>query len=138
MNASFRAERRRPAPTHDEIVAFNQSRTPQRLSADQFDAQQGSLRWPTVLEVPEFAELRARLDKLFAERALHPYNAGQGSPNCQQIQHVTDEFRHRLQAMIHELTADEFIAGNKFLKSLTCEARFDSVSKPAEASKSAG
>jgi hypothetical protein len=138
LNASLRAEHRRPPPTHDEIVALNRSRMPKRLSADQFDAEQGSLRWPAVLRRPQFEELRSELDGLFVERALYPYDAGQGSRNLHDVEHLTREFRRRLQAIIHELSGDEFITGNRFLKSLAYEARFGSGSKPEETSGTAG
>ncbi|HUY33828.1 MAG TPA: hypothetical protein VMV69_13850 [Pirellulales bacterium] len=134
MNASFRAEMRRPAPTPEEIIAFNQARIPDRLSPEQLDpgqGGQGSLHWPAVLRGSEFDELRSRLDGLFAERALHPYDAGLGSANYRQIRHLTDKIRDRLKSSIGQITPDEFIVGNRFLKSLSYEARFERGANPA-------
>jgi len=131
LNASYRAEMRRPPPTPEEIVAFNQSRTPDRLLPEQFDGQQGSLHWPAVLRGSEFDDLRTELNGLFAERALHPYDAGLGSANYRQIRHVTDAIRGRLKSQIDQITPDEYIAGNKFLKSVGYEGQFDSASNSA-------
>jgi hypothetical protein len=126
---------RRASPAHEEIVALNRSRMPKRLSAVQLDSQDGSLDWPAVLRRPQFEGLRSQLDRLFAERALRPYEAGLGSPNYHQIEHLTREFRQRLQAKVHKLSADDFINGNKFLKSLAYEARFGLDSETAESTR---
>jgi hypothetical protein len=111
---------------------------PKRLSADQFDAKECSLRWPVVLQRPQFEDLRSELDGLFVERVLYPYDAGQGSSNRREIEHLTHEFRNRLHAMIHKLTGNEFITGDRFLKSLAYEARFGAGSDLAETSETEG
>jgi hypothetical protein len=128
--ASRRAAIRHEGSSRDETVAFNRSRTPKRLSPDQFDPQRGTLHWPTVLETTEFAELRGQLDHLFAERALHPYKTGQGALNRGEVEHLTREFRQRLQVRVHDLSANDFITADRFLKSLAYEARFESVAQP--------
>jgi hypothetical protein len=131
LNASYRAEMRRPPATPEEIVAFNDLRTPARLAAEQLDARDGSLRWPAVLRGSEFDDLRIQLDGLFAERALHPYDAGLGTPNYRQIRRVADAIRGRLKSQLDQITPDEYLAGNKFLNSVGYEGRFDSAANPA-------
>ncbi len=91
-----------------------------------------------MLRRPQFKHLRSELDELFAERAMYPYDAGRGSANRREVEHLTHQFRNRLRAMIHKLTGNEFVTGNKFLKSLAYEARFDAGSEPAETNTTAG
>jgi len=95
------------------------------LSADELDSQDGHLLWPEVLQATAFADVRSQLDALFIERALRP---GQGSETCLQIQQVTNEFHKRLKAMIRELPAKDYIAGDKFLKKISYEIRHDGAS----------
>jgi hypothetical protein len=83
------------------------------------------LHWPVALQAAEFDDVRGRLDELFALRAARPYDTGKDTENCRQIQEAVDEFRGRLKAKIRELPAGEFIAGDKFLKSMAYEARFE-------------
>jgi len=83
-----------------------------------------------VLQATAFADVRSQLDALFIERALRP---GQGSETYLQIQQVTNEFHKRLKAMIRELPAKDFIAGDKFLKKISYEIRYDGGVRPKAA-----
>jgi len=136
MYENRRAEKRSKASSRASVTALNRSRTRDRLSPDEFDAQRGSIRWPEVLQVTEFDDLRERLDELFAQRALRPDEFGLGSENSQLIQETTSEYRKRLKANIHELPSNEYIAGDKFLKGLANGARFDAVEKQVATSQS--
>jgi hypothetical protein len=84
-----------------------------------------------VLQSTSFADVRSRLDALFIERALRP---GQGSETSLQIQQVTNEFHKRLKAKIRELSARDFIAGDKFLEKITYDIRYDVGVRPKAAS----
>ena len=122
-----RAERRREPDAQNESSALEESRG---LSADELDSQNGHLRWPDVLQATAFADVRSQFDALFIERALRP---GQGSETYLQIQQVTNEFHKRLKAMIRELPAKDFIAGDKFLKKISYEIRNDGGVRPKAA-----
>jgi hypothetical protein len=121
--------------SRDALTSVNRSRSPQRLSSEQIDVARGSLHWPAGLEAAEFDDARGRLDELFALRAARPYATGKESENCRQIQEAVDEFRGLLKAKIRELSADEFIAGDKFLKSLAFEARFQVIADSVASSE---
>lgn len=125
MNASYRAENRVQAPTPEQLIIFNKSRLPDRLTADQLDQEHGQIKWPHVLLRDEFASERAALEYLFAERAARPYNTGLGTQNYREIRRVTDDLHDTLRGVLDEITADEFIAGNKFINSLAYEGRFE-------------
>jgi hypothetical protein len=47
---------------------------------------------------------------------------------------VTNEFHKRLKAMIRELPAKDFIAGDKFLKKISYDIRYDGGVRPKAAS----
>jgi hypothetical protein len=113
------AERRRETGAQNKSLALKGSLG---LSADELDSQDGHLLWPEALQATAFADVRSQLDALFIERALGP---GQGSETGLQIQQVTNEFHKRLKAMIRELPTKDYIAGDKFLKKISYEIRYD-------------
>ncbi len=137
MNASYRAEMeaQRSHPTSDQIVAFNKSRDAERLNADQYDAAKGVLNWPPVLKEPEFAAQREKLESLFAERMGDPGNAGLGTHNYRETQRAVNEMHDALHAKIDQISADEYIAASKFLRSVGYESRFAPESNLASAQK---
>jgi len=118
------------------VAASNRSRPRERLSPEEFDAQQGSLHWPEVLQASEFEDLRDRLDGLFAQRARRPDEFGLGSENSQLIEETTSEYRKRLKSNIRALPSNQFIAGDKFLKRIANEARFDAAEELVVTSES--
>jgi hypothetical protein len=124
MHASYRAEAHVSAPTPEQLLAISHSRLPQRMTDEQLDRMSGQIRWPDVLDRDEFASSRAAVEHLFAERAARPYSAGRGTRNFREIHRVTDEMHDALRTLLGTITADEFIAGNKFLNSIAYEARF--------------
>ena len=137
MNASYRAEMeaQRSHPTSDQIVAFNKSRDPERLSAEKYDAAKGVLNWPPVLKEPEFAAQRDKLESLFAERMSDPGNAGLGTHNYRDTQRVVNDMHDALHAKLDQISADEYIAASKFLRSVGYESRFVPESNLASAQK---
>ncbi len=126
MNASYRAEMeaQHPHPTSDQIAAFNKSRDPDRLNIDQYDPATSVLNWPPTLREPEFAELRTKLENLFAERLGDPTQSGLGTRNYRAIERAVNEMNDVLHKKIGEIHPDEYIAAHKFLTSLGYEARF--------------
>ncbi|HVX64885.1 MAG TPA: hypothetical protein VHC19_29980 [Pirellulales bacterium] len=125
MNASYRAETRRPTPSMEKLISFSNSRIPARLTAEQWDPAKGEIRWPNILKREEFAPQREALDSLFVERVKQPYSTGLGTENYREVRIITDGMHDVLRTLIGEITPDEFIVGNKFLNSLAYEARFD-------------
>jgi hypothetical protein len=68
---------------------------------------------------------------VFAQRALRPEEFGLGSDNFELIQQTASEFRTRLKASIRELPCNTYMAGDKFLKRLANELRFDTLEQVA-------
>lgn len=125
MNASYRAENRGPVATPEQLAAFSKSRLPDRLTKEQLDQERGQIKWPQVLLRDEFAAERAALEYLFAERATRPYNTGIGTQNYRDVRRVTDDMHDILRNLLGAITPDEFIAGNRFINSVSYEARFE-------------
>ena len=125
MNASYRAETHGKQATPEELVAFSKSRLPDRLTTDQLEAESGQIKWPQILLRDEFAPERAALEYLFAERATRPYSTGLGTQNYREVRRVTDDMHDMLRALLDVISPDEFIAGNRFLNSVSYEARFE-------------
>lgn len=125
MNASYRAETRRPPASMEKLISFSNARMPSRLTAEQLDPAKGELKWPHILQREEFAKQREAISTLFVERAKRPYHTGLGTENYREVRMITDDMHDLLRSLIEDITPDEFIAGNKFLNSLSYEARFD-------------
>ncbi|HVX16155.1 MAG TPA: hypothetical protein VHC22_33525 [Pirellulales bacterium] len=128
MNASYRAEQemQHPHATPDELVAFNQARMPEPLSANVFDPGHGLLDWPPLLARPEFAENRAKIEGLYGEWAADPHGSGLGTQNCRDIDQAVSDMGDKLHSEIKQFKPDEYIAASKFLKSLAFQARSSS------------
>ncbi len=125
MNASYRAEMHGGPRPAEQLVAFSKARLPDRLATDQLDAESGQIKWPQILLRDEFAPERAALEYLFAERATRPYSTGLGTQNYREVRRVTDDMHDLLRSLLDVITPDEFIVGNKFLNSVSYEARFE-------------
>jgi hypothetical protein len=119
-----RAERRPRSASSEETARWNRDRLPKRLSDSQFDPATGTIRWYGVLRDDEYAEGRAELQRLFAERRSG--ENGAGTPNCRQIGRAVNTMKRQLQRDVKTLSADEYIPAKKFLDSLAYEARFAS------------
>lgn len=132
MVSSYRAETRRPPPTPEQVISFNKSRLPDRLAPDQLDQKAGHIKWPALLTREEFAADRATLATLFAERATRPYATGMGTQNYRDTLHATANLHHTLHGLLGSITADEFIAANRFITSLAYEARFEADTNAAQ------
>jgi hypothetical protein len=124
MNRSYRDAERRAAPTKEEIELFNRQRTPPHLTGAQLDPTSGRIHWPAILLAEEFAPQRSVLDELFMMRSRYPWSAGLGTTDYHEALAQIADMQWLLKAEIFDIRPDEFIWGNKFLKSLAYEARF--------------
>ncbi len=125
MNESYRAERRRPGLTPEQLIDLNESRRPRRLTAEQWQPSLGLIRWPAPLRGAEHAAARARLEQLFAERT--PEDGGIGGAGYGEVRRLTRRMRHELVGRVRELSVEEFTVARKFIESLAYEARFTDV-----------
>jgi len=94
---------------------------PKRLSAQEFDAKTGKLAWPHILRQEQFAPLKVQVDEVFTTR--EPENSGDGSSTHRQVYQLCNLLNALLKDNISSMTADQYIAGQEFLRSVELEAK---------------
>jgi hypothetical protein len=125
MNESYRAERRSPSLTPEQLADINESRLPRRLTPEQWQPALGVAVWPAPLRGAEHAANRAQLEILFAERT--PEDSGIGSAGYGEVRRLTRRMRQQLAARAKEMSVEEYTVDRKFVDSLAYEARFADV-----------
>ncbi|HKD38482.1 MAG TPA: hypothetical protein VKB78_16830, partial [Pirellulales bacterium] len=111
-----------PRLTPEQAAQINQSRLPRRLSASELDPTWGAIRWPDVLEQPEFEASRRQFDDLFAHRADD--RPGVGTSFHRRAQTFARDMRATLDEERDSLSQIEWIQAMRFIESLAYEARF--------------
>jgi hypothetical protein len=111
-----------PRSTPEQIAKINDARLPRRLSTSQLDPTWGTIRWPAILQRPEFEKVRTSLDDIFAHRSTESF--GVGSPAYDQVQRLTREMRSTLDDENKSMTQMEWIQSMRFIESLAYESRF--------------
>ncbi|HEV3341707.1 MAG TPA: hypothetical protein VG125_15175 [Pirellulales bacterium] len=121
MNRSLRAEERQARTAGKDITRWNASRLPRRLTPAQFDARTGNIHWPGTLAGPEFAPARAKLVRLFRNRATDDSRIA--SEDGKNVKSLVATMQAQLKGKISDLPPGEFISAKKFLDSLAYEAQ---------------
>lgn len=111
-----------PRSTPEQIAKINESRLPRRLSTSELDPTWGQIRWPAVLQRPEFEKVRAGLNDIFAHRSVETF--GVGSPAYAEVQRLTHEMRTALDEQHATMSQMEWIQSMRFIESLAYESRF--------------
>jgi hypothetical protein len=111
-----------PLSTPEQTAKINDARLPRRLSTSQLDPTWGTIRWPAVLQRPEFEKVRASLDEIFAHRSTESF--GVGSPAYDEVHRLTREMRTTLDDEHASMTQMEWIQSMRFIESLAYESRF--------------
>jgi hypothetical protein len=111
-----------PRSTPEQVAKINDARLPRRLSTSQLDPTWGSIRWPAVLQRPEFEKVRSSLDDIFAHRSSESF--GVGSPAYDEVQRLTRQMRTTLDDEHTSMTQMEWIQSMRFIESLAYESRF--------------
>jgi hypothetical protein len=106
---------------HREITKV---RDPKRLSAAELTAN-GAIRWPAALQGEEFADLRAKLDDLFAERARE--FASGNAELARQVDAVAIEMTKALEGTDSDIALMDRVSAKNFLGGLRVEARVNAV-----------
>ena len=68
LNRAYRAKLRGPRPTLEDLKRYAQATKPAPLSPSELDFITGQITWPILLRADRYAEYRAQLEALFAER----------------------------------------------------------------------
>jgi hypothetical protein len=120
LNRKYRAELRGPRPTMDDLKRYAAMGRPDRLSPSELDAVTGEISWPVLLRDDRYADYRAQLEALFAERATaDPISTA----SYLRIHRTTQSFLKTLEKRVAHVPQMDYIAAKRFLQSLAFEAR---------------
>jgi hypothetical protein len=125
INRQARAEKRGQRVTLEQVIHFNKSRLPGRLTDHEFHAATGRLAWPAILRAEPFAAEREAINQTIAARTVD--NSGVGSESHREITRLTAELEGKIRGMGKQLSSAERIAARKFLARVAYEARYPVV-----------
>jgi hypothetical protein len=111
-----------PRSTPEQRVLIDQSRLPRRLTSSELDPTWGVIRWPAVLERPEFDSIRGKLNDVYAHRSEGHF--GVGTPEYTHVQQLTHDMRALLDQEYNSMSQMEWIQAMRFIESLAYESRF--------------
>jgi hypothetical protein len=120
-NRAYRASKRSPRMSQDEIMRFARVGLPDRLTSTQLDPLTGHLNWPIILRDSQYAADRDPLDKLFYDRASA---SSLSLETYQQVQKYTNALLAALKKNIKEYSANDWLTAKKFVESLAYDVRF--------------
>jgi hypothetical protein len=120
-NKAYRASKRSPRLSQEEIARFARQGLPRRLTSAELDPLTGEVSWPVILRDQQYVTEREQLEKLFGKRA----EAISVSPEAYgEIKTNTDELLAALKKNIAQYTPKDWIGAKKFVDSLAYEVRF--------------
>jgi len=121
-NDAYRAEKRGPTVTSEQLFRINAQRAPNRLTNDQLDPVSGELNWPLILTAKIYAPYREVIDAGFEERAL---KGSHGSyEEHRTIVNAVDELYEALKSNIREYDPPAYIDANRFMEALAYDVKF--------------
>lgn len=94
---------------------------PKRLSAQEFDQEHRKLTWPHILRQQQFAPVKEQVDQVFSARG--PTNSGDGSTTHREVLQLCNALQGLLRENIGNMTADQYISGLEYVRSVELEAR---------------
>ena len=120
VNKENRAKLRGPRPSSEDLERYAAAGRPARLSPSDFDHVTGEITWPVLLRDDRYADYRARLDALFAERAASDQLA---TDSHLSISRTAKAMLAALERRIGRVPQMDYIAAKRFIQSLAYEAR---------------
>jgi len=120
-----RAERRvhDTRVTEGKLVLANRRATvyreAYRLSSSELNLTTGEINWPAALQYEELSAERAKIEELFRE---HTSYGDPQAKNAEEIATAVDQLSRRLRSEIASIPSNEYLAAQKFLRGLKCEA----------------
>ncbi|MHC4399791.1 MAG: hypothetical protein ACYTG0_08935 [Planctomycetota bacterium] len=120
LNRTWRARLRRPRLTAEQLARLAKIGVPARLSPGELDIITGEITWPLLLQSDRFANYRARLESLFAERARSD-RLTLGTHLA--IDRTTEALLGALKKQVHHVPQMDYVAAKRFIRSLAYEGR---------------
>ena len=122
LNDSYRAAELSRLPTRELVGRISQNKLPERLDVQEFNVETGEINWPDTLMKPQYREIRAEIEALFAARTAE--NSGVGSQSYREIREAYRALRDELSREARQLSSDEYTISRNFVDGLHYEARF--------------
>ena len=122
INQAYRDSQRGPRPSHSDWVRLAQDNAPRRLQSNSLDSVTGQIIWPAALQAEVFAQDRANLEALFAQRASTDGAVGLDTYN--KIRASVDVALEKLKARIRDIDTRNYLEARSFLTGLAREADF--------------
>ena len=129
----YQEEHRRKPLTMEGYQKLAAAAGADRLSADQYDADTGKIRWPDLLQAEVLKPYREEIDKTLAARS--GAETGLGSRTYEVVRQMTAEMQSVLDRHRQDLPSHLYVHASKFLESVLFESRFGS---PVAADEGAG
>jgi hypothetical protein len=120
MNEEYRAAKKEPPPTAEQLFRRSEAAKPKRLSPGEFDPVSGRITWPLLLQGDAFTADRATIEQLFGDMAT---NERLTLDQYQQIRETGERMQEQLNSMIREVAPRDHMKATTFLTSLLYEAR---------------
>jgi len=121
INKQYRDAQRRPPPTQQQAIRYNQARLPDRLTAQNINPLTGDIKWPFAFQINEFKDYKAQMQAIFEKRAeqgfLDPYQFAE-------VKDLAAGMESELKKHRNILGGNATIEARKFLESLVYEAQF--------------
>lgn len=99
--------------------AMAEATPPPRLSTEQYDRATGLVKWPEVLQSPDYADARKKIEELLVLKA----HTGNTSAVNQKVYEGAKALQNDLKNHIRDLPPHGYIEARKFLDYLAQEAR---------------
>ncbi|MGD9720338.1 MAG: hypothetical protein AB7O59_07100 [Pirellulales bacterium] len=122
INRSYREAERGPRLTQADWVRIAQETAPRRVASHELDRVTGQIAWPSALRADAFAQDRANIEQLFAERA-HAEGAI-GHTNYDRIRIAVNAALENLRGRIRDINPRSYMEARNFLTGLAREADF--------------
>jgi len=120
MNREYRAKLRGPRATPEALARYAAAAAPDPLSPSELDSVTGEISWPILLRDDRYADYRAELEALFAERARSDELS---TATYLKIRRTTRAMLAELKERITRVPQMDYIAAKRFIQSLAYEAR---------------
>jgi hypothetical protein len=120
MNEEYRAAKKTPPPTAEQLFRRSEAAKPKRLSPGEYDPVSGKINWPLLLQSDSFSADRAALEELFGEMAT---TERLSFDQYQQIREAGSRMQEQLNSIIREVAPRDHMRATSFLTSLLYEAR---------------
>ena len=121
VNREAQAAERGPPVTKEQAMRMARDNAPRRLVSTELDPVTGHIGYPPVLMDEPYVDYRARLDKLFAQRAAS--GGSMAYSDFRAIQTTVTDFIDSLKSRVKDYPASDYGRARTFLDSLAHEAR---------------